>query len=127
MKKINSVAVLTLLICMVFGCQTLRVQEEVAPKGPTGVYLAKTSTPNGEVEFTMAINSDGTGLLESRMGKAEFSDAKIEGNKFVFNTTMNTQMGEMALSFKGAVDGDNISGDIGTQMGAFPFSGQRKL
>ena len=77
MKKINSVAVLTLLICMVFGCQTLRVQEEVAPKGPTGVYLAKTSTPNGEVEFTMAINSDGTGLLESRMGKAEFSDAKI--------------------------------------------------
>ena len=28
---------------------------------------------------------------------------------------------------KGAVDGDSISGDIGTQMGAFPFSGQRKL
>lgn len=126
MKKIYSAVILLLFISMFFSCQTMKVQEAPKVAGPEGVYLAKTSTPNGEIEFTLAINADGTGYIDSRMGKSEFSGAKIEGNSFSFDMTINSQMGEMALTFNGIVDDDNVNGTISTQMGEMPFSGQRK-
>ena len=129
MRIAESFAGFILLFCLLFGCQTLKVQEVKSPAGsavPAGVYLAKTSTPQGVVEFTMTINANGTGKIESMMGNQEISEITIDGNKFNFNTTINSQMGEMALAFKGTVDGDNINGTIGTQMGSLPFSGLRK-
>lgn len=126
MKKIILVASFILLIGMTFACQTLRVQETGKPAGPAGAYLIKMSTPQGEMELTMTIKEDRTGYIESTMmGKSEFSDAMIEGNNFKFNATMNTPMGEMEMTFIGTVDGDNINGSIGTQMGDIPFAGQR--
>ena len=128
MKIAMSAAGLVLLFC-IFSCQTLKVQDVKSVDnltGPAGVYLAKTSTPQGVVEFTMTINENGTGSIESMMGNKEIQEIDINGNNFGFNTAINTQMGEMALTFKGAVDGDNVSGTIGTQMGPLPFSGQRK-
>jgi hypothetical protein len=128
MRKAAVIAGMFILFCT-YGCQTPKVHEMKSPMGPTGpegVYLAKTSTPQGEVEFTMTIKANGTGRIESMMGNQEISDIAIEGNNFGFNTTINTQMGEMALAFIGAVDGDSISGTIGTQMGSLPFSGLRK-
>lgn len=104
----------------------MQVQEAEVPAGPAGVYLAKTSTPNGEVEFTLTLNADGTGNTVSSMGESKFTDAKIEGNNFAFNTTVTTQMGEMEIAFMGSVEGDKISGTIGTQMGEMLFDGQRK-
>jgi len=126
MKKIYSAAILLLAIFMTFSCQTMKVQEVPKAAGPEGVYLATTSTPNGEVEFTLGINEDGSGYIDSQMGKNEYQDAKFEGNSFSFDISINTQMGEMALTFNGAVDGDIISGDIVSQMGNMPFKGQRK-
>jgi hypothetical protein len=126
MKKIYPAAMILLLISMVLSCQTMKVQEAPKVAGPEGVYLAATSTPNGDIEFTLAINEDGSGYTESQMGRAEFRDAKIEGNSFSFDMTIPSQMGEMALTFNGAVDGDTIGGNINTQMGEMPFSGQRK-
>lgn len=126
MKKIYLLASLISFFFMISGCQTLQVQEAKVPTGPAGVYLAKTSTPNGEIEFTLTLNADGTGNTHSSTGKSEFTDAKIEGNDFAFDTTVNSQMGEMEIAFKGSVEGDNISGTIGTQMGDMPFAGQRK-
>ncbi len=126
LKKIYSLTALIVFLFMVFGCQTTKIQDAEVTAGPAGVYLAKTSTPNGEVEFTLTINADGTGSAESPMGKMDFTDAKIEGKSFAFDAVMNSQMGEMQLAFNGAVEGDNVSGTIGTQMGEMPFSGHRK-
>ena len=123
MKKTYLVVSLILVIGMILGCQTLSVQEV---GGPAGVYLSKTSTQGGgEIEFTMAINADGTGYIEGTTGKFEFSGAKIDGDNFGFNTTINTQNGEMELSFEGTVDVDNVSGTIETSMGPLTFTGQR--
>lgn len=126
MKKICSAASSIVCFLMLFGCQTTQVREAEVPKGPAGVYLAKTSTPNGDIEFTLTLNADGTGSTESSMGKSEFSEAKIEGNNFAFDMTVNTQMGEMAIAVAGAVQGDIIDGMITMQMGEMPFSGFRK-
>jgi len=123
MKKINLVASLILLICMIFGCQTLGVREV---GGPAGVYLIKQTTPMGEMESTLAINADGTGYIEGMMGKMEFSGAKIDGNNFDITMDMESPMGEMEISLEGTVDGDNISGTTGTPMGELEFTGQRK-
>lgn len=126
MKKIYSAAILLLFISVFFSCQTMKVQEAPKVAGPEGVYLATTSTPNGDIGFTLAINEDGTGHIESEMGRSEFSNATIEGNSFSFDMTINSQMGEMALTFNGVVDGDSINGNITTQMGEMPFNGMRK-
>lgn len=126
MKKIYSAAILLLALTMFFSCQTMKVQEVPKAAGPEGVYLATTATPNGDIEFTLAINGDGSGYTESQMGRAEFKDAKFEGSNFSFDMTFNSQMGEMVLTFNGAVDGDIISGSIASQMGEMPFKGQRK-
>ncbi len=123
MKKINLAAVLMLSVSIIFGCQTLGIREVVTP---AGVYLITLSTPMGEMESTLAINADGTGYLEGMMGKMEFSDAKLEGNNFNIPITMESQMGEMKISFEGAVDGDNISGISKSEMGEATFTGQRK-
>lgn len=126
MKTICAVTSLVFIFGMILGCQTLEVRETVAPAGPVGEYLAKASTPNGEIEFALTLNADGTGVAESPMGIAEFTDAKIEGNRFAFDMILNSQMGAMEIAFNGSVEGDAISGTIGTQMGEMPFSGRRK-
>ena len=124
MKKITLLASLVIIMSMVFSCQTLKKNE---PPGPAGTYLAKTSTPQGEIiEFTLTINKDGTGTLEALNGKSEFSNAEINANNFKFATTINTQMGQMGLTFLGTVNGDNIEGNIGAQMGQFLFTGVRQ-
>ena len=111
---------------MISGCQTLNVREAEVPTGPVGTYLAKTSTLNGEIAFTLTINADGTGSTESQMGKTGFTGAKIEGNNFAFDTTVNTEMGEMDIAFTGSVEGDNVSGTIGMDLGEMSFTGHRK-
>jgi len=123
MKKINLVASLILFIFMIFGCQTLGIR---GVAGPEGVYLINMSTPMGEMESTLAINADGTGYIEGMMGKMDFSGAKIDGNNFDIIMPVETPNGEIEISLKGTVDGDNIVGTTGSPMGESPFTGQRK-
>ncbi len=129
MRKTQFAAGLILIFCFFFGCQTLKVQKSGSPldqPGPEGVYLANASTPQGDIQFTLTINSDGTGLVESMMGNQDVTDIKTDGNSFDFDAKIQSQMGEMELTFKGVVEGDNIKGTIGTQMGSLSFSGTRK-
>jgi hypothetical protein len=123
MKKITLLASLVLFTVMVFGCHTLGIREV---PGPEGVYLITMETQMGDMESTLALNADGTGYVEGMMGKMEFSDARIEGNSFDITMPVETPNGEIEITLKGAVDGDNISGTTGSPMGESSFTGQRK-
>lgn len=118
MKRFSLVVGLVLVMCTVFG--------GLAFAGPEGVYAIKQQTPMGEMDSTLVLNADGTGYVEGMMGKTEFTGAKIDGNSFEFTMTANSPMGEMEMTFKGAVDGDNISGSSAGPMGESPFTGTRK-
>jgi len=123
MKKITLVASLVLFTVMVFGCHTLGIRKV---PGPEGVYLITMETQMGDMESTLALNADGTGYMEGMMGKMEFSGARIEGNSFDITMPVETPNGEIEITLKGAVDGDNISGTTGSPMGESSFTGQRK-
>ncbi len=123
MKKITLVASLVLFTVMVFGCHTLGIRKV---PGPEGVYLITMETQMGDMESTLALNADGTGYMEGMMGKMEFSGARIEGSSFDITMPVETPNGEIEITLKGAVDGDNISGTTGSPMGESSFTGQRK-
>jgi multimeric flavodoxin WrbA len=108
------------------GYKEIKMKKMNLAEGPEGIYVITQSTPMGEMEATMAINSDGTGYIEGMMGKMEFAGAKIDGNNFEGSMTADTPMGKMEISFNGTVDGDNISGISKSPMGESPFIGQRK-
>jgi len=80
----------------------------------------------GLMEPIITINNDVTGAVDGMMGRSEFSDAMIDGNEFAFETTVNSPMGPLDMSYEDGVDGDKVTGNIANPMGGSAFSGSRK-
>jgi hypothetical protein len=120
MREWNLAAGLLLLLFAVFASQAFA--------GIEGVYVIKTQTPMGEMESTLALNADGTGYIESMMGKTQITGAKIDGKNYEINILMDSPMGSMNLSYKGVVDGEKTSGIVagGAEVGEMPYTGQKK-
>lgn len=100
---------------------SLSVNAEVS-----GTYDISSESPMGVMESVLIINKDGTGSLDSMMGKIEFDEANISGNQFDFSVTAETPMGDMDMSYTGVVDGNAVSGEIENLMGGNSFSGKCK-
>jgi hypothetical protein len=59
------------------------------------------------------------------MGKTNFN-GKVNGDEVSWDSKINGPMGEMALSFKGQVKGNDFSGEVRAgNFGTYPFNGQR--
>jgi hypothetical protein len=57
----------------------------------------------------------------------EIKDGKIDGNKFTFNTVMNTPNGEFKMVYEGTVEGDTLKGTSTREGGqSRPFEAKRK-
>ena len=69
------------------------------------------------------------GTVESPLlGSGEFSNAKLNGNKFVGTTKMQIQGQPIELTFNGTIKGDTMNGSITSpipQIPALPFTGKR--
>jgi hypothetical protein len=90
-----------------------------------GKWKLKVSTPMGEQTPTLTLNADGSGLLEGPLGKASFSDGKIDGNNVSYAVTMQIMGQSFKLDVTAKTDGDTISGTMNTPMGNSTFTGVR--
>ena len=94
-----------------------------------GTWKITLNTPMGARDSGLELASAGaslSGKLSSDMGTQEFANGKIDGDNLEWTVSMSGPMGAMDLAFKGAVDGDKISGSV--QFGSFgggSFSGSR--
>ena len=96
-----------------------------------GTYNIAISTPMGSRTVTVTLKTDGDALSGSIKGEGyegkEIDGGKVSGNEVSCEVTIPSPMGgDITLSFSGAVNGDEISGDV--QLGSYgtnSFSGTR--
>jgi hypothetical protein len=94
-----------------------------------GNYKIEIDTPMGKQESALTLKTDGarlSGSMESPMGTMEFSGGKVNGDEVSWDMEISTPMGNMKLEYKGAVKGDDISGEVKAgNFGISPFKGKR--
>lgn len=94
-----------------------------------GTYKADMDSPMGTESFTLTLKTDGnslSGSTVSSQGTQEFDSGTVDGNEFAFSIDFNGPTGQMQLDFQGAVNGDEISGQV--QLGSYgpaTFKGSR--
>ncbi len=92
-----------------------------------GIWKLSMTTPMGTQTPTLTLVSSGsalTGTMEGAQGTVDIEDGAVDGDNVTWAITA-AQMG-MKIVFKGAINGDAISGsaDIGT-FGSATFEGTR--
>jgi hypothetical protein len=90
-----------------------------------GKWKLKVSTPMGEQQPTLTLNADGSGLLEGPLGKASFTDGKVDGDNVSYSVNMQIMGQSFKLDVTAKSDGDAISGTMNTPMGNSNFTGVR--
>lgn len=79
----------------------------------------------GEQTPTLTLNPDGSGTLEGALGKAAFTNGKVDGDAATFAVTMQIMGQSFKLDISAKAEGDAISGTMNTPMGNQKFSGVR--
>ena len=94
-----------------------------------GKWKLTMNTPIGRQTPTLTITEEGgayKGTIHDPTGIAELEELFVEDNQFAFKAKIDTPMGKFRLAFKGIADGNTVSGDFDTPLGAVPFTGERK-
>ena len=118
MKKLLSGWMLTLAVLV--GCAA------GTPPG-VGVWSVEMNTPLGALPATMTLNADGSGVMAADgMGEAPISGVTYDGNGIAFTAEIDAQGQSLVLEFTGTVDGDSLSGEFGSDFGAFGVTGSRQ-
>ena len=119
MKKLTS-GLLALALTVLVGCAAS------TPAG-VGVWSIEMNTPLGAMPATLTINEDGSGSMAADgMGSAPLSGIAFDGNSVAFSASIDAQGQSITLDFTGAVSGDSISGEFGSDFGAFGVTGTRQ-
>ena len=91
-----------------------------------GVWSIEMNTPLGAMPATLTIAEDGTGNMSGDMGQQNISGIMFDGNAINFSTAIDAQGQSITLTFAGTVDGDSLSGEFGSDFGAFGVTGTRQ-
>ena len=93
-----------------------------------GNWNITMSTPLGERQATLALQSSGATLTGSQGAEGESTeifDGTVNGGDVAWKVSITNPM-PLTLSFTGSVSGNTISGSADTGMfGSFPFQGTR--
>jgi hypothetical protein len=77
-----------------------------------GTWKSSLETPNGNFESTYVFKVDGdkvTGTVATaQMGESAISDGKLDGDKLSFAVKRNGPNGELVITYKGTVTGDEL-------------------
>jgi len=118
MKKIlNGWFAVTLLVLV--GCAA-------STPPAVGVWNVEMNTPLGALPATLTLNADGTGVMGSdQLGEAPIDGVIYDGNSVSFSAEVDAQGQTLVLDFSGTIEGDSVSGEFGSDFGAFAVTGTR--
>jgi len=92
-----------------------------------GVWDVELNTPLGAMPATLTINEDGTGSMAAEgMGSSPLSGIMFDGNMVAFDAEIDAQGQTIFLEFSGNVEGDSMTGEFGSDFGAFGVTGSRE-
>ena len=92
-----------------------------------GNWNLTMTTPMGERKATLSLKSAGgtlTGKLGEEGNSTEIFDGTVNGDDVAWKASITNPM-PLTLDFSGKISGDSVSGEVGTLMGSFPFTGSR--
>lgn len=119
MKKLTS-GLMVLALALLVGCAA-------STPPAVGVWAVEMNTPLGALPATLTLNEDGSGSMAADgMGSAALSGIMYDGNSVMFEAEVDAQGQTLVLDFNGAVEGDSISGEFGSDFGAFGVTGTRQ-
>ncbi|MBT2134984.1 hypothetical protein KK137_11625 [Croceibacterium sp. LX-88] len=58
--------------------------------------------------------------------ESKISDVVVDGSKFTFKRALTTPQGAMNLTYTGTVEGDKLTGEVGSDFGPIAITGTRK-
>lgn len=93
-----------------------------------GKWQISMDTPIGTQKFTWDLQQAGgawKGTMLAANGTSELGNLQVSGSSVGCNARVSTPLGQVDVTFEGAVDGDQIGGTCRTQFGNFQFSGAR--
>lgn len=97
-----------------------------SPPG-VGIWGITMNTPLGAMPATLTINDDGSGLMAvDGLGETALSGIMLDGSDVSFEAAVDAQGQTLVLEFTGAVEGDSIEGEFGSDFGAFSVTGSRQ-
>lgn len=94
-----------------------------------GEWVLTIDTPRGAQNPTLVINVEGdnyTGIYHSRRGPIDIESISRDGNRFSFPLTITVPIGDIAVNYRGEIDGDEMTGEVENPRGTVPFTGKRK-
>ena len=119
MKTFTS-GLLAMALALLVGCAA-------STPPAVGVWAVEMNTPLGALPATLTINEDGTGTMAADgMGSAPISGINFDGNALAFDAEIDAQGQTIVLEFSGSVEGDSMSGEFGSDFGAFGVTGTRR-
>lgn len=93
-----------------------------------GLWKLNITSPLGPLESELDLKTDGgsvTGVQRGQGDEHAIYNASVNGNTVVWSVDVTKPM-PITLTFKGALDGDRLSGQAQAGMfGSFPFEGSR--
>jgi hypothetical protein len=93
-----------------------------------GKWQISMDTPIGAQKFTWDLQQAGAewqGTMSAPTGNSELSNVQVSGDSVGCSARVTTPLGQVDVTFDGAVSGDKIGGTCRTQFGNFQFSGER--
>lgn len=119
MKKLTS-GLMVLALATLVGCAA-------STPPAVGVWSIEMNTPLGAMPATLTMNEDGSGSMEAQgMGGAPLSGIMYDGNAVAFEAAVDAQGQSLVLEFSGTVEGDDLTGEFGSDFGAFGVTGTRQ-
>lgn len=88
-----------------------------------GTYNIELVTPMGNRTGKLTLKTDNgslSGTYTSEQGENAFKNGTVSGENIAFSIQVSAPMGQITLGFKGAVSGNEISGQV--QLGDFGSS-----
>jgi len=98
------------------------------PANPfVGMWEVSINTPVGVMGATLDVTPDLMGSMTSaELGATSLKDVTVTGNAVSFNVVIDAQGQTLPLSFTGAIEGDNLTGNFDSDFGAIPVTAVRK-
>ncbi|HYD23387.1 MAG TPA: hypothetical protein VEB68_01215 [Croceibacterium sp.] len=103
-----------------------------------GTWATAVETDFGKFEATMTVAETDSGYsvdfkdVPQAGGQGPgpmpsvVSDVVVDGPKFAFTRKLTTPQGEMTFAYSGAVEGDTLSGQVGSDFGQMKLAGTRQ-
>ena len=99
-----------------------------APGNPAvGAWNISMNTPVGAMPAVLTMNADGSGSMAADgLGETALNGISYDGNAVTFSAAIDAQGQSLTLNFNGTVDGDALTGEFGSDFGAFGVTGTRQ-